>query len=331
MADTSLPKPCIVYALASSEDNEIRYIGQTVRTLKLRLKRHRYDAYRDDDTPRARWIRKVEASGYDVLIFPLIENAVPNDDEIRLIAEYRKTHNLLNIVDGGQGCLNPSPEYRQRMSEQRKQYWNTPEGRAKASERIRRAWANADEGSRAKWLAAHKAAMSDPDYRAATSKRSTQMHRNNPEIARQAARRCQALWADPEYRARQAKALAEAMARPEYKKQMSQRMKERWEDPERRLAMSEKMKGREFSDETKLKMSAAAKERFKDGGPAKGVAWSDERKEQFSKALQQKFQEKLADRPLCCDRRMVKLGKCRKGATRYHCKNCGRTTINPYG
>lgn len=94
---------CSIYGLVSSEDNIVRYIGQTMRPLEKRLNEHK--SCKKSCISCYRWIRKVIANGYEVRIELLEENCHWNDAERKWIAEYRKNFPgvLLNWSDGGCG------------------------------------------------------------------------------------------------------------------------------------------------------------------------------------------------------------------------------------
>lgn len=105
-----------VYGLASSEDGVIRYIGQTTRSLRVRLAGHMREA-RKTDTRRARWIRAVLAGGHKVVLRPLVTGARWNETEMALIALYRRRgFDLVNTTIGGQGVPGLCPEVRTKIS-----------------------------------------------------------------------------------------------------------------------------------------------------------------------------------------------------------------------
>lgn len=260
MADSRISKPCVVYGLISSSNPEVRYIGQTVRTLSTRLRRHINDAKRGGQTPKDRWIRKVIDSGCDVLIVPLIQDAIPDEDEIRLIRQYREQgFNLLNLLDGGQGCLNPTPEYREKMSAARKEFWNTPEGKAIASARSVKTWQNPEVAERR--VLSLKAALATPEARLNRSQ-SAKNRRKDPEALKRQSEKLKAAWRDEKKRDARCKLIRESLNNPEYKERLSKRLQKQWEDQDRRAAMSEKMKGRRFSPETIEKMRQGARARW---------------------------------------------------------------------
>lgn len=101
-----MSKSCTVYALASSEDGAVRYIGQTTGTPERRLVGHLSSARRGSRLPVHLWIAKVVANGYEVALTTLAENAAWHTTEMTIIAEYRANGaRLLNLTDGGEGTI----------------------------------------------------------------------------------------------------------------------------------------------------------------------------------------------------------------------------------
>lgn len=116
-------KTATIYALCDGRESDpvkrVRYIGQTVRTLAQRLRRHAADARRGEQTRRARWMRSVWATGGHVLIEAVI--VVPSSAwgtaEQEQIATLRaRGCDLTNLTDGGEGMPNPAPETRAKLS-----------------------------------------------------------------------------------------------------------------------------------------------------------------------------------------------------------------------
>jgi hypothetical protein len=125
------PMACKIYALCSSENGEIRYIGQTVNSIRRRLQQHLRCAVDGGQWPLCKWIRKTLSRGYTISIIVLIENAVLNETEAKLIAGYRANRaRLLNVTDGGVGFVGwkPNADARRKMSAAAKRRASTPEG-----------------------------------------------------------------------------------------------------------------------------------------------------------------------------------------------------------
>jgi predicted GIY-YIG superfamily endonuclease len=109
------PLPVIVYGLSSTEDGEVRYIGQTTHPSK-RLNNH-ISRSKTGNTHKKRWIRSVIAKGFEVQMVVLLEDAVWDEDEIRIIEEHKAAGaRLTNATDGGGGMKNATPETRAKMS-----------------------------------------------------------------------------------------------------------------------------------------------------------------------------------------------------------------------
>lgn len=112
-----------VYGLSSSEDDKIRYVGQTTRELKQRLIHHLYDAKTLNKIHKSNWIKKVLNDGYKINIFIIEENAIWAESEIKWIKYYRDEGiDLVNTTDGGEGVVGyvRDDAWRKRKSEQMK-------------------------------------------------------------------------------------------------------------------------------------------------------------------------------------------------------------------
>lgn len=115
-----------VYGLLSSRSpDEIRYIGQTTRSIARRLSQHLTYA-KKRRTAVQLWIDREMKDGYEIILRVLVANAVFDKTEMHLIAEYRKSGSrLLNHTEGGGGVLGHSPndETRKKKSVIAKAYW----------------------------------------------------------------------------------------------------------------------------------------------------------------------------------------------------------------
>lgn len=108
-----------VYALASTKDYRVRYVGQTVNPA-ARLQQHFQHSARYPNRYISRWIKSVQRDGFNVVMEVLEENAVWNETERQWIAACRANgFKLVNCTDGGEGCLGLiwSDEQRQRQSQ----------------------------------------------------------------------------------------------------------------------------------------------------------------------------------------------------------------------
>lgn len=95
-----------IYGLSSSEDNKIRYVGQTTQNPKKRLDSHWHP---NPDGKRRRiwkWMQRVKNDGFNIIMVILQEDAVWNESEIKWIALFKENGaNLVNHTSGGEGCL----------------------------------------------------------------------------------------------------------------------------------------------------------------------------------------------------------------------------------
>ncbi len=102
---------CSIYGLYSTEDGEIRYIGQTRISLETRLSQHLGDASRKNERKLKshcyRWIRKTLRNGHRIGIQLLEADAEYETAEKQWIAIYRDRFpgRLTNISDGGEGYV----------------------------------------------------------------------------------------------------------------------------------------------------------------------------------------------------------------------------------
>lgn len=113
----------LIYTLSDPDSGAIRYVGQTARTLEVRLKFHCYDYKKT--THRGRWINSLRKRG----VRPVIKEIDRVDEnrweaaEKKWIAHYRSLGcDLVNGSDGGEGSPGwvATPEFRKRMSDAHK-------------------------------------------------------------------------------------------------------------------------------------------------------------------------------------------------------------------
>lgn len=136
-----MTRTAIVYGLFSTRDFECRYIGQTTRSVRERLAQHKSYA-KTKRTAVHRWFSREIAQGFDVLLVPLVSNAVWNDTERDLLADCRAAGmRLLNLTDGGEGTpglrllgrKRPDLAERNRLSAGRPGHKHTEEAKARMS------------------------------------------------------------------------------------------------------------------------------------------------------------------------------------------------------
>lgn len=100
-------KTVSVYGLASSNDDVIRYIGQTSVKLETRRKWHiSWTVNERDKSRRTAWIKSVLRDGHDLKIITVEQDAELHEAEIRWIAHYRSLGvELVNLTNGGDGGI----------------------------------------------------------------------------------------------------------------------------------------------------------------------------------------------------------------------------------
>lgn len=93
-----------IYGLYSTENNIIRYVGQTKSSLTQRKNEHKCDALTKKlRNHKCNWVRKVYANGYEIGI-ELLEETDENhwaEREIFWIEKLSKTNKLVNELKGG--------------------------------------------------------------------------------------------------------------------------------------------------------------------------------------------------------------------------------------
>lgn len=120
-----------IYVLKHPISQEIRYCGQTIKTLKYRLNEHIQDSKRYNHYT-ANWIKSLLKQELKPVI-ELIEECnveMLNEKEIYYIAMFReKGINLTNIADGGQtgSCKIHSEEAKEKISTFMKSYKKSAE------------------------------------------------------------------------------------------------------------------------------------------------------------------------------------------------------------
>lgn len=108
-----------IYGLIDPRDNAIKYIGQTIQTLRTRLSDHINDRNLRKNTKKNNWIKKLKKNNLPIRIY-LIEYcdiSKLDEREIYWIATLRNQRaNLKNGTDGGQGVRNYTDEMRAAVS-----------------------------------------------------------------------------------------------------------------------------------------------------------------------------------------------------------------------
>lgn len=110
----------VVYGLSTSSDDRVRYVGQTIAPLKTRLRGHLRWARKGEKSALFGWIRKHLANGDEIMINPIVRDAVLHETEIQIIAFYRAAGaKLVNSTNGGEGFvgLPRSKEHQQKIAD----------------------------------------------------------------------------------------------------------------------------------------------------------------------------------------------------------------------
>jgi hypothetical protein len=168
MADQSV----FIYALFDPRDpDQVRYVGQTSRTVEYRLYEHERSAKRQIQWPVSQWIRKLHDQGVRPA-FKVLQVVAPGEDWGRMEKEWiasmrcRFGKKLLNVCDGGEGTIGVrhSKETLARMSEAAKRRGNhggVNKGRMFSAE-ARAAMSAAHKGKPGrKWTAEQRKTASD--------------------------------------------------------------------------------------------------------------------------------------------------------------------------
>lgn len=101
-----------IYIIKNTVNNKV-YVGQTIKSLSDRLKRHIYDAYKMDDmldeyVNNSKFYRAIRKYGKDVFYIELLENCSVgelNDKEIYYIDKYNSYIGGYNSTLGGDGTF----------------------------------------------------------------------------------------------------------------------------------------------------------------------------------------------------------------------------------
>src|SRR5271166_6355629 len=115
----------LLYCLYDPETGELRYVGQTVRNLKVRLQGHvgqaRDDGKNNKRNHHSNWILSLLKKDLrpEIKLLQKLNNQEDLDAaEIYWIKYFREIGcNINNAVDGGQGGKNPSLHTRKLISE----------------------------------------------------------------------------------------------------------------------------------------------------------------------------------------------------------------------
>lgn len=145
-------KEVIIYGLIDPRNNQIRYVGKTIQSLRVRLRNHITDKPKNN-TYKYNWIQSLLKDGLEPNIFE-IERCRQDTWVEREKHWISKIENLTNLTTGGEGCdffekeilekigkkvklAWENEEYRENISKQRKKYWSNPENRKSHSDKLK--------------------------------------------------------------------------------------------------------------------------------------------------------------------------------------------------
>lgn len=112
-----------IYGLYCPDTDKLRYVGKAKNAQK-RLRTHLYE--RVLNRPVNRWVKSLVAQGKSPImrVLEIVPAAQWEDAERRLIAECRKTCELLNLADGG-SMPSQTPEQRKKAARASNEYQKT--------------------------------------------------------------------------------------------------------------------------------------------------------------------------------------------------------------
>jgi hypothetical protein len=115
----TLDRRCKIYTLSDPITGQIRYVGQTVLSLRLRLLYHMSESRQPIYTHKTNWIRSILQKGLEPKI-ELLEFGVWNEDEMYWIEQFKQWgFNLVNGTIGGDGTAGKplSEEHRKKIAD----------------------------------------------------------------------------------------------------------------------------------------------------------------------------------------------------------------------
>jgi hypothetical protein len=140
-----------IYALIDPQTNEVRYVGKTKRTLRIRLRAHINDNPKHN-THKFNWIKMLKSDDIEPII---VELEVCNENNWIEREKYwiKQYNNLTNLTTGGEGCdyftvatqelisrkvkrAWENEEYRNNISKQRSLYWSDEKNREAHSKKL---------------------------------------------------------------------------------------------------------------------------------------------------------------------------------------------------
>lgn len=119
---------CKIYTLSDPITNEVRYIGQTVMSLKMRLGNHIRESRTNKNTYKLNWIRSLEKKGVKPII-ELLDEGIWGETEIYWISQFKQWgFRLVNSTEGGDGVI------RKKTEKEKKKISNAHKGKKLSAE-----------------------------------------------------------------------------------------------------------------------------------------------------------------------------------------------------
>ena len=132
-----------IYVLIDPETNEIRYVGKTIQSLKVRLTNHLYSVSKHNPY-KFNWIQQLKSKKLIPIIME-IEICDENnwaEREKFWINYYKKISKLTNLTIGGENGLFFSDEILNKISDGVKKKWKEKEFRDNLIEKTKFYWQN---------------------------------------------------------------------------------------------------------------------------------------------------------------------------------------------
>lgn len=225
-----------IYVLIDPETNEIRYVGKTIQSLKVRLTNHLYSVSKHNPY-KFNWIQQLKSKKLIPIIME-IEICDENnwaEREKFWINYYKKISKLTNLTIGGENGLFFSDEILNKISDGVKKKWKEKEFRDNLIEKTKFYWQN-DENRKNRG-------------ECNKGKKRTLEHKSIISSFRKEQ------WKDNMYREKMSSQSKELWNDENYRKKQS----DYFNSEENKKIISNRFKNKNKSEETKLRMSMGRK------------------------------------------------------------------------
>jgi len=238
--------PVYIYGLRCPLTDAIRYVGKSGDPEKRRHSHVGEAARREKNHHTARWLRKILALELlpGIVVLEKVASGTRWQDAERRWIAYGRAEGwpLTNSTAGGEGLdyIDPVAEaaYRKNVSRVMKEYWNRPEQREIARQRVIKTWTDPELSKRR--IAKGMATRARPEVKAIWAAAMAEVFAR-PEVKSKKSAATRAMWQKEEYRA----AILASRNDPVFLAEQAQRLADRWQDPEHR----EKMQQARWSEE----------------------------------------------------------------------------------